>query len=230
MGINETRYALMDEGWATTFEYLIGTADLGKPRATTFFKQFRVNGWINDPSPVEDLPIVTPADVLKSSAYGNNAYGKAALGYLAVKDLLGDATFKKSLHTFMDRWHGKHPAPWDFFYTFDNVSGQNLDWFWTNWYFSNNYIDMALTGVRKSGKGYSLTIDNIGGMDAPVDVHVKYADGDSTSFHQTPAIWKANQKRATVSIPTTKAVASIDLDGGIWMDADTTNNRWNAGN
>ena len=30
MGINETRYAFMDEGWATTFEYLIGIADLGK--------------------------------------------------------------------------------------------------------------------------------------------------------------------------------------------------------
>jgi hypothetical protein len=34
MGINETRYAMMDEGWATTFEYLIGSADLGEARAT----------------------------------------------------------------------------------------------------------------------------------------------------------------------------------------------------
>jgi len=228
MGTNETRYGFMDEGWATTFEYLVGTADMGKAYATNFFKQFRVNGWIHDPSPLEDLPIVTPGDVLKGSAYGNNAYGKAALGYLAVKDLLGDAGFRTALHAYMDRWHGKHPSPWDFFNTFSNVSGKNLNWFWTNWYFSNNYIDLALTSVKKVGNGYSLAIDNIGGMDAPVDVHVKYTDGDTTSFHQTPAIWEANQKRATVVIPTRKAVSSITLDGGIWMDADTSNNSWNA--
>ena len=29
MGINETRYAFMDEGWATTFEYLINRVDMG---------------------------------------------------------------------------------------------------------------------------------------------------------------------------------------------------------
>ena len=33
MGINESRYAFMDEGWATTFELLIGRADLGKEKA-----------------------------------------------------------------------------------------------------------------------------------------------------------------------------------------------------
>ena len=29
MGIDETRYAFMDEGWATTFEYLIGSVATG---------------------------------------------------------------------------------------------------------------------------------------------------------------------------------------------------------
>jgi hypothetical protein len=46
----------MDEGWATTFEYLINQADLGPEPAAKFFKEFRVQGWITDPSPVEDLP------------------------------------------------------------------------------------------------------------------------------------------------------------------------------
>src|SRR6476469_3201443 len=32
MGINETQYGFMDEGWATTFEYLIGQSDLGPER------------------------------------------------------------------------------------------------------------------------------------------------------------------------------------------------------
>jgi hypothetical protein len=36
MGINESKYAFMDEGWATTLEYLIGIAENGKEKPTNF--------------------------------------------------------------------------------------------------------------------------------------------------------------------------------------------------
>lgn len=224
MGINETRYAFMDEGWATTFEYLIGQADLGKERATNFYKQFRVTGWINNPSPLMEVPIITPEDALVGAAYGPNAYGKASLGYLALEDLLGDAMFRKVLHGFIERWHGKHPIPWDFFNTVNDISGRNLNWFWKSWYFDNSYIDLAVAGVAKTGTGYTVTLDNIGGMLPPVDLIVKYSDGSSQTIHQTPAIWEANQKRAMVKIATKKSIESVSLgDGSVFMEADTTN-------
>jgi len=226
MGINETRYAMMDEGWATTFEYLIGVADVGKEREDKFYEQFRVNGWANDPSPLEDLPIITPEDALKSAAWGNNAYGKASLGYLAMKDLLGDSEFKKALHVFMDRWHGKHPIPWDFFNTFNNVTGKDLNWFWNAWYFTNGYIDLGVKSATKSATGYAIVVDNIGGFPAPFDVELHYADGTTDTVHETPAVWQANLKQATVRVPAKKAVQSISLNGGIWVDADSTNNTW----
>jgi Peptidase family M1 domain len=226
MGINETRYPMMDEGWATTFENLIGTADLGKERSAGFFEQFRVSGWIGNPSSVEDLPIITPSDGLSSSSYGDNAYGKPALGYLALKDMLGDAAFGKALHGFIDRWHGKHPIPWDFFNTVNDITGQNLNWFWNSWYFSNNYIDLAVGGVEKTGNGYTVVVNNLGGMPAPVDLEAHYGDGTSEVIHETPAIWAADQRRATVTISTRKSLQSLLLNGGIWMDADSTNNRW----
>ncbi len=228
MGTNETRYAFMDEGWATTFEYLINQVDMGAETATTLFKQFRVSRWAHDPSPAEDLPIITPADALAGGAYGINAYGKPALGYLAVKDMLGDAVFKKSLHAWMDRWHGKHPSPWDFFDTFDAVSGQNLDWFWTDWFFGNAYIDLGVERVAKTHGGYTVVIRNIGGMDAPVDLKLQYADGSHDVVHETSAIWRADQRQASVTVHTAKSLTSLTLDGGIWMDADTTNNGWKA--
>ena len=224
MGINETRYGFMDEGWATTFEYLIGQDDLGKDRAIDFYKRFRVNGWIHNPSPLVSVPIITPEDALVGAAYGPNAYVKASLGYLAVKDLLGDAMFRKCLQGFMDRWHGKHPIPWDFFNTFNDISGKNLNWFWRNWYFSNGYIDLAVAGVTKTRSGYAVAIDNIGGMVAPVDLVLHFEDGSTQTVHQTPAIWEANQERASVKIATRKRIQSVSLDGGIFMDADTTNN------
>jgi len=226
MGINETRYAMMDEGWATTFENLIGIADLGKQAAAGFFEQFRVNGWSGNPSSLEDLPIVTPADGLSGGSYGDNAYGKPALGYLALKDMLGDAAFGKALHGFMDRWHGKHPIPWDFFNSVNDITGQNLNWYWNSWYFSNNYIDLAIGGVEKAGNGYTVVLNNIGGMPTPVDLEAHYADGSNEVVHETAAIWAADQRRATVTISTSKTLQSLNLNGGIWVDADSTNNRW----
>jgi len=228
MGINETRYGFMDEGWATTFEYLVGVADMGAAREDELYRQFRVNRWITDPSPLEDLPIITPGDVLKGPAYGNNAYGKASLGYLAVKDMLGDALFARALHAFMDRWHGRHPTPWDFFNTFNDASGRDLNWFWNNWFFGNGYIDLAVGGVTRTAGGYAVVVNNVGGMAAPVDLRLRFTDGTTQTVHQTPAIWQANQRQATVTVSTSKALQSLDLDGGIWMDATPADNHWAA--
>jgi Peptidase family M1 domain len=224
MGINETRYGFMDEGWATTLELFIGRADLGVEKAENLFKQFRVNGWINDDSQEGDIAIITPSNILNGAGLGNNEYGKAALGYLAMKDLLGDDLFKKCLQEYMARWNGKHPTPWDFFFTFNDAAGKNLNWFWHNWFFTTGFIDFAVEKVVKSKKGYDINLKNIGGFVAPVDVKIEYADGSTETLHQTPALWQANQKNAVINVVTKKMVKSVTLDGGIFMDADRSNN------
>jgi hypothetical protein len=230
MGINEARYGFMDEGWATTFELLIGRADMGVEKAEGFYKQFRVNGYINDPSAEEDLPIITPANVLRGVSYGNNAYGKPSLAYLAMKDMLGDDLFKKCLHEYMDRWHGKHPIPWDFFYSFNDASGRNLNWFWTNWFFTNNYIDLAIGKPGEDEGKYSIDIQNIGGFAIPFDLEIKYADGTTITQHQTPQCWSKDQKLARITFTPAvgKKLKSLELKGGIFMDADESNNNWTA--
>jgi len=220
MGINETRHGFMDEGWATTLEYLIGRDDVGPDRAGEMFRQFRVQGWLFDRSPEQDAPIITP------NITGNNAYVKPALGYLALKELLGDSLFRRGLHAYMDRWHGRHPLPWDFFNTFNDATGQSLDWFWRSWYFSNNYIDLAIGGVTRGKGGYRVVANNVGGMPAPFDLTVHYADGTSATVHQTPSAWRANPKQATVTLKAARPVQSIELSGGIWEDADVSNNHW----
>ena len=227
MGINETRYGFMDEGWATTLELLIGTTEVGKEKAETLYKQFRINGWIHDPSTAEDMPIITQGTELRGGL-GNNEYGKPSLSYLALKDMLGDALFKKALHTYMDNWHGKHPIPWDYFNSMNSGSGKDLNWFFNNWFFTNGYIDLALTKVTKTGGEYKLDVSNIGGFSAPYDVKVVYADGKTDSFHETSACWQKNQKQTVIIIKTAKAIKSIKLDGGIFMDADDSNNSWSA--
>jgi len=225
MGINETKYGFMDEGWATTFELLIGRSEVGNETAEKNYKAFRIKGWADDPSTTEDLPIITPGTELLYGL-GNNEYGKPSLSYLALKDMLGDELFKKALHTYMDNWHGKHPIPWDYFNSMNTGSGKNLNWFFNNWFFTNNYIDLALTNVVKTEGSYKLDITNIGGFAIPFDVKVIYADGKTDNFHQTPVCWAKNQKQTVIVIKTKSAIKSIKLDGGIFMDADESNNSW----
>ena len=229
MGINETKFPFMDEGWATFFEYHIGVADLGKKKETELFQKFRVSPWIGDKSMEEDLPIITPANVLTGSANGNNEYGKAALGYIALQDLLGDDLFKKALHGYMERWNGKHPMPWDFFYSFNDITGKNLNWFWKSWFFSNHYTDMGLTHVKVAHKKVTLTIDNIGGMPMPFDVIAKFKSGEVKIIHHvSPKVWEKNPKQAIIEIKNIKGkeIEIIQIDGGIFMEDDIKNNVW----
>ena len=224
MGINETRYAFMDEGWATTFEYLIKIAEHGKEEADKFYKGFRVKKYITDLSTEEDQPIISMSTQVSGAGYGNNSYGKASLSYLALKDLLGDDLFKKSLHHYMDTWNGKHPIPWDYFYSMNTGSGKNLNWFFNNWFFTNNYIDISIKEVSKN----VVTITNSGGFAIPFDVNVIYEDNTAETFHQTPAVWEKNQKTARITINTKKQIKKVTLDGGIFMDATPINNSWPA--
>jgi hypothetical protein len=103
MGINEQRYGFMDEGWTTAFEYLINQRDMGPEKAAEFFKHFRTKNLVT-PFNGLDIPIITPSDALSGNVIGRNNYEKAALGFLALKELIGDAPFKAALDEFMARW------------------------------------------------------------------------------------------------------------------------------
>ncbi len=221
MGTNESRYPFMDEGWATALEYLYNVSTTGAESAGTMFKQFRVQGWIRNNAASEDMPIVTQADIMRAGT-GNNAYGKPALGYLALKDMLGDSLFAHGLHGYMERWQGKHPIPWDFFNSFNDITGRNLNWFWRAWYFEPNYIDIAVRNVR----GRRVELANVGGMPAPVDIVVEFSNGKTERFHQTADIWRNNPTSAAITIPGSGAIRKVTLDGGIWMDAVPADNTW----
>ncbi len=227
MGINETRYAYMDEGWATTFEYLIGIDEVGKEKADNEYKNFRIRRYINDPSGEEDQPIITMSTQVSGAGYGNNSYGKASLSYLALKDLLGDDLFKTALHHYMDNWHGKHPIPWDYFYSINAGAKENLDWFWKNWFFSYNYIDLKIKAAQTKSNKTTVTIDNVGGFAIPFDVVLTSKDGKEQRQHFTPAVWQKNEKAITVTVNDTVTPVSVQLDGGIFMDATPSDNMIN---
>ncbi len=225
MGINETRYAFMDEGWATTLEYLIGIDENGEEAAKKFYQEFRVKHWINSIATEQDQPIITMSSQLSGPGYGNNSYVKPSLAYLALKDYLGDATFKKALHLYMTNWNDKHPMPWDFFYSMNTGAGKSLNWFWNNWFFSNNYIDLRVTKTEYKSGRLSININNVGGFAVPFDVVATLEDGTIQKTHFTPSVWESGAVKATVTISANKKITSVLLDGGIFMDFTPNDNQ-----
>lgn len=228
MGINEKRYPFMDEGWTTAFEYLRNREVLGVQAADALFRDFRINlvGW-NQTHAGNELPVITPYDSLygQSPVFAFNQYGKAALGYLALKDLMGDAAFRTALHLFMERWHGKRPLPWDMFNSFNAAGVGDFAWFFRSWFFGYNYMDLALTGVRSTPAGQVVGIRNAGGLPVPFDVVVTYADGSSERLHRTPAVWQGNPRAAEVMVAA-RPLRSVSLDTGIFEDFYPADNSW----
>jgi hypothetical protein len=229
MGINEKRYPFIDEGWTTAFEYLRNREVLGVPTADAVFKDFRVAGLATAFSGL-DLPIITPHDSLFGQApvFAFNQYGKAALGYLALKELMGDTAFRAALQEFMARWHGKRPLPWDMFNSFNGVGAGNYDWFFQNWFFSYNYMDLAVQDVRSEGNAHAVAVRNPGGLALPFDVVLEFIDGSRERVHRTPATWQADGRRTEVRVAGGKAVRSVTLDTGIFVDFNPGDNTWAA--
>ncbi len=228
MGINERRYGFMEEGWTTAFEHMFTTKVFGKEFADPLFKKYRVLQWASSNTGESDIPIITDESAISGLAttYGDNKYGKAALGYLALRELLGDTDFRKGLHGFMDDWNGKHPIPWDMFYSFNTHTGKDLNWFWNAWFFSNGYIDHSITEVKAEQGSTLVTIQNVGGYPAPFDMVVTFTDGSTETIRHGPDIWRLNIKETKSRINQPKAIKSIVLDGGIYMDANPADNTY----
>lgn len=224
MGTNESRYAFMDEGWAQTFNGLIGTEEYGSAIINESYAKIL----IKDPSQEQQVPIVA-SNFQTGKAYGNNAYFKPMMAYMAVKDLLGEKLFKKCLQGYMARWHGHHPIPWDFFNAFNNISGKDLNWFWDSWFFSHGYTDLGVDKVIRRKDDYAVIVQNIGGFDIPFDVKINYSDGTIDDIHESPVVWEKDQKQTTVNIKTKKSIRSVTIVTALWADANEKDNVWKMG-
>ena len=106
---------------------------------------------------------------------------------------------------------------------FTAESKTDLNWFWKNWFYDFNYIDLAIKAVTYNGKTYSITIENIGGKAIPVNLEVLYTDGTTATIQQKCEVWKS-KKSIAVATTSSKKIKQVKLLNGIYPDADTTNN------
>ena len=219
MGINETKYGWMDEGWATIGEWLIS------PMIDDTLKDdYGIEATAKSSGDKDDVPIMALTTDLTGRATFTNSYPKPAFGYLYVKDYLGDELFTKALHHYIEQWQGKHPTPFDFFYSMNEGSGKNMNWFWMRWFFGEGVTDMGITGVKKTADGYSVTVENKSMKPMPVDLTVIYSDGSEGVFHKSIGVWQLGQQSINVLVTTAKAIKEVRLGAYYTPDKDKRDN------
>ncbi len=219
MGINETKYGWMDEGWATIGEWLISPMI-----DSTIVDEYGMDRYENAAGKEVDLPITTLTTQQSGTSMFINSYPKPALGYLYVKDMLGDELFHKALHTYIRNWNGKHPIPYDFFNSINAGSGKNLNWFWKRWFFDNGVPDLAISKFTETGNQKKIIIESKGTKPVPVDIGITYKDGSTEKIHRSIAVWEKGNKTVTISFSSYKKVQTIKLGSTYVADVDRRNN------
>lgn len=219
MGINETKYGWMDEGWATIGEWLISPMI-----DSSIVDLYGVAPVENTAGNEIDMPIVTLTTQENGTAMFINSYPKPAMGYLFVKDMLGDDLFYKGLHNYFRNWAGKHPIPYDFFFSMNEGSGKNLDWFWKRWFFDDGVPDLAIAKVVEKRNKKQVTIQSKGAKPVPVDITVIYTDGSTQQFHQSIAVWEKGNTISQVNFTSPKKIKLVKLGSSHVPDINKKDN------
>jgi hypothetical protein len=219
LGTNESHYAWMDEGWAAMGEWLISTK-----LDSAIIDTYGIKEYGQFSGDASETPIMTPTPLLKGNNFGNNTYTKPALAYLYLKDYLGDVAFTAALHLYIRQWQGKHPMPFDFFFSMSEGAGKNLNWFWKRWFFENSVVDMAIRSVAPESGGYAVQIENKGGKPLPVDVTCTYADGSIQKLHRSVGVWEQGNTTTVLQVLTRKKLRKVVLGSDYVPDKDSANN------
>ncbi|MEO6949263.1 MAG: M1 family metallopeptidase [Ginsengibacter sp.] len=222
MGTNETQYAWMDEGWATIGESVISPL-MGEPEDEGIFSKSRYE---NVSGTDIYVPLITNTKLYQGAAYLANSYGKGGLCYYVLQDMLGDALYFKSLHQYMNDWNGKHPTPYDFFYSFNNASGEILNWFWQKWFFDWVYPDLAITKVESTKNGTKITIVNKGGLPVPIALNVYLKNNKRVLIKYTAATWQKKNELAIIIKNPLQTIESIVLGNEFIPESNRKDNVW----
>lgn len=227
VGSNERLYAWMDEGFNT---FINGLATEG----------YNNNFWNVKPenitaragmfsSPIFE-PVMTMPDAMKERNIGVLCYFKPATGLSLLRNvILGPERFDRAFRTYVERWAFKHPQPDDFFRTIENVAGEDLNWFWREWFYSTCKLDQAVNDVRYNDrlKATVIYLENLEPAAMPVIMDIKTRNGAVTRVKLPVDIWMRNE--VFTYKWTGDAIQSVTLDPDHQLpDSKISNNTWTA--
>jgi hypothetical protein len=230
VGSDETGYAWMDEG-VNTF-ITVFAAEHYYPESTertevrdAYREYASRNGLVLSP--------MTPPDAIAAAggSVGVLGYRHPATALLALREILGAETYDRALSLYTERWLYRHPAPWDFFHTFEEVAGEDLDWFWEPWFYTTGVSDQAVDAVEEHAMGgrnhVVVTVRNDGNVMSPIRAVVTTASGETAVAEAPASRWFEGKRLVNVETTVDGDVARVELDPeGVFADVDESDDVW----
>ena len=224
---DERQWGWMDEGLDTFMQYL-AEQDFGKNNPEVIAPNEKYPSRRGEPSKIVpymsgDQSFISPIMSNPENVYqlGPNAYGKPATALNILREtVMGEELFDHAFKTYAQRWMFKHPTPEDFFRTMEDASAVDLDWYWRGWFYTTDYVDIGVKGVKKYYVSNKPTKEmekymadrNLTEADLPPLVYL--AEEDSEDFMMDNM---TEAERAQVEEPKYFYEITFDKPGGIPM-------------
>jgi len=97
----------------------------------------------------------------------------------------------------------------------ENVSGEDLGWFWRSWVLNNWKLDMTVEGVKytkdNAANGAEIALLNLEKMPMPVTVLVKEENGKEHRIDFPVEIWQRSAGYV-FGVPSTSEIKEVIID------------------
>jgi len=225
VGSDERRFSWQDEG-LTRFNQAQGMQ--------AFFKGFdrerlARESYLSIAGKDTEVPLMRHGDLYPfgTPAYGIATYDKMATNMVALRALMGPETFLSVYRHYGRTWTGKHPTPFDFFYSFDVAAGRTLDWFWRTWWYETWTLDQAVASVDTAGDKLAVRVEDRGLAPMPVRLAITRADGTVERQVIPVEVWLSGARSHVITLPDPATVTAVEIDPEmVFPDVDRSNNRW----
>lgn len=233
VGSNERKYMWLDEGLNTYVNYIANDLfNNGEYKTDPLYDDKDFFGSI-DYSQFQTYkdPLMVMSDAMDNEQH-YQFYGKAAYGLKLLREVVvGKERFDYAFRKYTEAWAYKHPTPYDFFRSINNGTGENLNWFWKEWFFTTWKLDQTISDVsyvdNNPAMGALITIDNKGEMIMPVILKIVQQNGQTETLTLPVEIWQRSGSW-TFNYPSTHKIDLVIIDPGLQLpDMDRKNNEWN---
>ncbi|MDE3129393.1 MAG: M1 family peptidase, partial [Gemmatimonadota bacterium] len=164
---------------------------------------------------------------------GVNQYVKTSMAlHLLRHEVLGDSAFDDGFREYIHRWAYKHPTPADFFRTMEDAGGRRLDWFWREFFETNDQFDQTIDTVTTKQVGDTeqvvVAYGNLARGVLPIVARFTFSDGTTQDVDYPAESWYMNSVRFVRQYAFVgKQLVKIQLDpDNRLIDVNRTNNIW----
>jgi hypothetical protein len=222
VGSDERSHAWMDEGLASFSEDLF-TPELF-PGVNSGLNT--MNGYLRIAGSDQETESMRPADLYGPNGNrGTASYGKPASVFRALRTILTREVFDDAMRTYIRRWAFKHPHPLDLFWTFEDVSGRDLDWYFFPWMYTTGVMDQAVVEVRDERDRQVIVVEDRGEIAMPIILRVSTDAGQTGHIMTAHDVWVDG--RAVIPVAMQGKVVEIIVDPEErFPDLNRADNRW----